>query len=342
MVELIARGEKAINVRYRPMRFSEVIGMTSNKGALEKWLAGGSKRSRALLLYGSYGSGKTTMARILAMGLNCERGDTAEPCLECNSCKAAMADTAMHISEYNMSALSCKDDADAIVRSMSNSSLTGRNRIFILDEVQGMSTGSQNLLLKTLESPPPNTYVILCTTDPQKLLKTLRSRCELYEFKNPSLSDIKTMLATVVRQEMPEMKVEQRKEILESCKGLSYREILLKLDKFIKGGSVANIADAFQADYFGFAKLIVNGDYLQAIDYITNAGDDFEVEAARRVLRTFVSNQITYSMKEGHEPQAKRYAEAFQYLDKGFYTDPNPMPSFKTDLFLVCMAISGK
>lgn len=336
MIELVARGEKAINEKYRPMKFSEVIGCDKSKTALTKWMERGNFRSRAVLLYGESGCGKSTLSRILAMGLNCENGDTVEPCLECPSCRAAMSGEALHINEFNMSALSCKDDADNIVNSMSNACFTGRNRVFILDEVQGMSTGSQNLLLKTLENPPNGVYIILCTTNPEKLLKTVRARCEQYEFKNPNTNDIKNLLATVVKQEMPEMNIEQRKEILDACLGLSYREILMKLDKFIKGGGTDNISEAFQANYFEFAKLVLSGDYANVLKYIDESKEEFDIEAARRMLRVFLCNQIAYNPTS---KKSKNVAKAFRYFDKGFYTDPNPMPSFRVDLYEACCAL---
>lgn len=289
----------------------------------------------------SHNCGKTTTARILAMGLNCEKGDTVNPCCECPSCKAALAGEAMHITEYNMSALSKKEDADDIVNSMYNSSFTGRNNVAILDEIQGMSSGSQNLMLKMLENPPNNTYVILATTDPQKILKTVKTRCEQYEFKNPSIDDIKYLLASVVKQEMPEMNLEQRKQILEASRGLGFREILMKLEKFIKGGGTGNIEEAFQADYYGIAQAILKGNYQEVLKQIEKSGESFEVEAARRLIRTFLCNQIEYGMKNNNS-NAINMLKAFRVFDKGFYTDPNPIPSFKADLFEACMIILGK
>ena len=203
-----------------------------------------------------------------------------------------------------------------------------------------MSTSSQNLILKMLENPPANTYIILITTDPQKILKTIKTRCEQYEFKNPSLNDIKYLLGSVVSQEMPEMNIEQRKQILEACKGLGYREILMKLEKFIKGGGVGNIEEMFQADYMNIAKAVLTGNYQEVLRQIEKSGNDFDVEAARRLIRTFLCNQIEYSIKNGNEEKAKKMLLAFRIFDKGFYTDPNPIPSFKADLFESCMIIN--
>jgi DNA polymerase III subunit gamma/tau len=339
---LVQRGDKAINERYRPCTFHELIGNEATKKSLAGWVERGDKRSRSILLVGGSGDGKTTTARILAMGLNCEKGDTVNPCCECPSCKSALAGEAMHITEYNMSALSKKEDADEIVNSMYNSSFTGRNNVAILDEIQGMSSGSQNLMLKMLENPPSNTYVILATTDPQKILKTVKTRCEQYEFKNPSIDDIKYLLASVVKQEMPEMNVEQRKQILEASKGLGFREILMKLEKFIKGGGTGNIEEMFQADYMGIAQAILKGNYQEVLKQIEKSGELFEVEAARRLIRTFLCNQIEYSIRSDDVIKAQNMLKAFRVFDKGFYTDPNPIPTFKADLFEACLFIKNK
>lgn len=500
---LVMRGEdKAINERYRPCTFHEVIGNKSTKQALAKWMEAGDKRSKVLLIAGNSGCSKTTLGRILAMGLNCEHGDTVNPCCECPSCKSALAGDAMHISEYNMSALSKKEDADEIVTSMYSASFTGRNNVHILDEClhydtlidcvvddnivkmkigdivnekreinvlsynpntraieskpivnwfenpkkavyewefesvdgivsktvilrctsnhtvflsetdkeikigelkqgdivrghmancnslssvkmemwrfvkrhdsefenvhnhvydievadnhnyfasginvhncQSMSTSSQNLMLKMLENPPSHTYVFLLTTNPEKILKTVKTRCEQYEVKLPTLDDIKYLLGSVVKNEMPSMPIEQRKEILEACRGLGYREILLKLDKFIKGGGTGSIGDAFQADYAALAKTIISGDGIQAlklIDQYDNSSDGFDVEAARRLIRSFLCNQAIYALKGGKDASSLKYIEAFRIFDRGFYTDPNPLPTFKADVVQSCLII---
>ena len=338
---LVPRGDKAINERYRPTTFHEIIGNQETKKSLAGWMERGDKRSRSLFFWGPSGCSKTTFARILAMGLNCEKGDTVNPCGECPSCRAALAGEAMHIREYNMSALSTKDDADAIVNSMYDSTFTGRNSVVILDEIQGTSTGSQNLMLKMLENPPNNTYVILATTDPQKILKTIKTRCEQYEVRLPSSDDIKQMLGSVVKQEMPSMPLEQRKQILEACRGLGFREILMKLEKFIKGGGTGSIEEAFQQDFVGIAKAVLKGDYAEVLSQIDKCGDSFEIEGSRRIVRTWLCNQIKYCMDKGDGQAAKRMLLAFRVFDKGFYTDPNPMPSFKADLFEACMILNG-
>lgn len=730
---LVQRGDKAINERYRPQTFHEVIGNMETKRSLAGWMERGDKRSRSILLVGSSGDGKTTIARILAMGLNCEKGDTVNPCCECPSCRSAMAGEAMHIKEYNMSALSTKDDADAIVNSLYDSSFTGRNTVAILDECmhystmidcvengkikripigrivhgkmnvnvlsynpqtglieikpvvnwfknpkkevyewvfdrvqepnmhparkvltctenhtvflsdtneevqigslkkgdiirgnivssmnndthfsaiveskrhavitkearqfilgtllgdcgigrysensharihgihckkqefyalekvrilgdiaashgeiendgykkvdgtkkmaykfnsksrfeldefynlfnredykideilsqlddigvavwymddgslsnnttlnlstydfseeendkiidffkrkyniefkklfskkiqkyslyccgenknkfinlvapfvlkefqykcgkiavgdglrsinpiifnpiqegnyveckyrfvekrinpkknerghvydievadnhnyfasginvhncQGMSVGSQNLMLKMLENPPKNTYIILATTDPQKILKTVKTRCETYEFREPSTDNIKQMLGSVVKQELPSMPIEQRNQILEACRGLGYREILMKLEKFIKGGGAGSIDEAFQPEFASLAKSIMRGDLKGCMSEMDKYDDTVDANSAKRVIRVFACNQIKYSYEKGDVAGMKRSLAVFRIFDDGFYADPKPIPSLKADVIEACMIMSG-
>ena len=338
---LVQRGDKAINERYRPQTFHEIIGNMETKRSLAGWMERGDKRSRSILLVGSSGDGKTTTARILAMGLNCEKGDTVNPCCECPSCKVAMAGEAMHIKEYNMSALSTKDDADAIVNSLYDSSFTGRNTVAILDEIQGMSVGSQNLMLKMLENPPKNTYIILATTDPQKIIKTIKTRCETYEFRDPGTDNIKQMLGSVVKQELPSMPLEQRNQILEACRGLGYREILMKLEKFIKGGGTGSIDEAFQPEFASLAKSVMRGDLKGCMTEMERYDDTVDANSAKRVIRVFACNQIKYSYEKGDATGMKRSLAVFRIFDDGFYADPKPIPSLKADVIESCMIMAG-
>jgi len=338
---LVPRGEKPIHERYRPCTFHEVIGNEPAKHALAGWMAAGARRSGALLLTGPSGCGKTTIARILAMGLNCERGDTVNPCCECPSCKAAMDKSAMHIVEMNMSATTGKDDAEQTVMDMYNNSFTGRNNVYILDESQGMSKSAQNLILKTLEEPPENTYIFMMTTEPEKIIKTIKTRCEQYLLQLPSQNEIKQLLGSVVKQEMPEMGIESRKAILEACKGLGYREILKKLDKFMKGGGTDSIADAFQPDMAKFAKAVVRGDFMAAKAEI-DAKENFDCEGARMIARTFLANEISSAYARRDADGVVRACNAMRYFDHGFYTDPRPRPSLIADLAMACLIMGGQ
>jgi DNA polymerase-3 subunit gamma/tau len=199
----------------------------------------GESRPKTYLFQGDRGCGKTTLARIMAMGLNCEHGDTTEPCMECQSCKDAMAGRAWHITEINMAQLNKKEDAEDIVRNMSYAALTGRNNVYIFDEAQMLTPAAQNLLLKNLEEPPKHTYIIICTTDQQKLLKTLIDRCEKYKFTMPSVPDIKNILNDVYKAEKwsrEDLTQIDPAKFVEAMHGRSFREILKSIDQVMRGG----------------------------------------------------------------------------------------------------------
>jgi hypothetical protein len=116
----------------------------------------------------------------------------------------------------------------------------------------------------------------------------------------------------------------------------------MKLEKFIKGGGTGNIEEMFQADYMGIAKAVINGNYQEVLNQIEKSGESFEIEAARRLIRTFLCNQIEYTIKSNNIILAQKMLKSFRLFDKGFYTDPNPLPSFKADLFEACLIINQK
>lgn len=233
---VVSRGESDICTRYRPRRMSEVVGTDAVVQALTRAIDMGEGRPKAYMFYGDSGCGKTTAARIMAMGLNCEEGDTPEPCLECSNCKMAVDGGAMHITELNLAQLNKKEDADGIIQEMDCRPWTGRNNCYIFDEAQMLTTAAQNLMLKKLEEPPPNTYIFICTTHPKKIIKTLQNRCEQHHFKNPSSAAVAILLKEVFKQENWEMSDEDKKRFFKIVQGRSYREILKAIDQVMRGG----------------------------------------------------------------------------------------------------------
>lgn len=259
---ITSRGEGDICSRYRPRRMSEIVGSGAPVEALTKAINMGVNRPKAYLFYGDSGCGKTTAARIMAMGLNCEQGDTAEPCLECSSCKMALDGGAMHITELNMADLNKKEDSEAILLEMSLRPWTGRNNCYIFDEAQMLTNASQNLLLKNLEEPPPNTYIFICTTHPQKIIKTLQSRCEKHHFKLPSPTDISKLLKRLFEAEQWSMEDADKKQFFTKVKGRSYREVLKAVDQVIRGGvDSLDLPDESNSQFIDICRLVQKGDF---------------------------------------------------------------------------------
>ncbi len=341
-MSVVSRGDRAINERYRPMRFSELIGNEQNKIRLTRWMERGAKRSRALLLSGVSSGGKTTTARILAMGLNCEKGDTVEPCLECVSCRSAMAGTAFHIIEHNMSEANTKEAAEDIVASMYETCITGRNKVYILDEVQKLTNSSQNLLLKTVENPPPNVYIIFCTTEADALIPTLRNRFERYTYTLPTDRDISRLLAEVVKQENIVLTDEQKIQFFQYVKGMSYREILFSLEQFSAGLSVKDmdggIRTAAGINIFELAKKVIYDGDFAAYQEAIGSENNLEFEPLRCMLRVMAGKEIE---KNGFKNirRAALYYDILSYIEEKKFFDSNPRPDASALIWRICTDI---
>lgn len=166
--------------RYRPRRFSELKGQDHVVRALRDAVAQG-REGQAYLFSGPRGTGKTTSARILAKVLNCEHVVDGEPCCECDSCLAVERGTSYDVHELDAAS---NNGVDAIRELIEKASLgtPGRHKVYILDEVHMLSKAASAALLKTLEEPPPHVVFVLATTDPQKVLDTIRSRTQHLQF----------------------------------------------------------------------------------------------------------------------------------------------------------------
>ncbi len=149
------------------------------------------------------------------------------------------------------------------------------------------------------------------------------------------------MLGSVVKHEMPSMPLDDRKKILEACKGLGFRGILMKLEKFIKGGGTGSIEDEFQPEFSALAKALMRGDMKECMSQLEHYDEHVDANAAKRVLRVFASNQIKYCYERGDLNGAKKALAVFRIFDDGFYADPKPIPSLKADVFEACLLMNG-
>lgn len=188
-------------LKYRPKRFGDFIGQPATRLILEK-MCQEHKVNRPLIFAGTKGSGKTSLARVVAATLNCEAEDLerVRPCTQCPSCKSIAAGTSLAVIEQDGASSGLVDDIRKIT-DMLQYSVDSVYRIVMLDEVQSLSRSAFNALLKTLEEPPPQTVFILLTTEPQKILDTIISRCLMFEFKKIPTEEIIQRLSYVAEQE---------------------------------------------------------------------------------------------------------------------------------------------
>ena len=186
--------------KYRPQKLEDVVGQSHIKTALTNAIKLG-KISHAYLFTGPRGTGKTSTARILAKSLNCVNGPTIEPCGECESCKAVTNSVPIDVIEIDAASNRSVEDAHNILEKVQYAPVHGKYKIYIIDEVHMLTTQAFNALLKTLEEPPKNVVFILATTESHKVLDTIKSRCQRFDFKRITTNDIVEHLVKIAKLE---------------------------------------------------------------------------------------------------------------------------------------------
>ena len=221
---------KALYRTYRPQTFEEVAGQEHIVRTLKNALATG-KIAHAYLFAGPRGTGKTTMAKLFAKALNCEEG-IGHQCNECKNCVAIMEGSHPDVLELDAASNNGVDEIRELIDKVKYGTILGRYKVYIIDEVHMLSTGAFNALLKTLEEPPEHVIFILATTEPHKILPTILSRCQRYDFNKVSEYDIKERLKAVLLNENVEY-VEEAVELIISLADGGMRDALSILEKVL-------------------------------------------------------------------------------------------------------------
>ena len=220
--------------RYRPGCFADMKGQGHVVAALQNAV----KQDRvfhAYLLSGPRGTGKTTAARILAKALNCEQIQDGEPCCKCDSCLSIDKGISFDLHELDAASNNKVDDIRDLLSKVALGT-PGRTKVYLLDEVHMLTSGAENALLKTLEEPPDHVIFVMATTEPHKVVETIRSRSQHLELNLLSVEQLRELLEEITQDAGLEVGDEGLIQAIREAKG-SARDALSALDKIVAGGS---------------------------------------------------------------------------------------------------------
>jgi DNA polymerase-3 subunit gamma/tau len=318
--------------KYRPQAFDTVVGQNHITTTLKNAIKSG-QLAHAFLFCGPRGVGKTTCARILAKTINCENVTAeGEACNECHSCRSFNEGTSMNIHELDAASNNSVDDIRSLAEQVRFSPQAGKYKVYIIDEVHMLSTQAFNAFLKTLEEPPPYAIFILATTEKHKILPTILSRCQIFDFKRITLQDTVDHLQGIANKEQIHAEETALQLIAQKSEGCM-RDALSILDKIVSftNGEVnysntiehLNILDADY--YFKLTDCMLNQDLSGAMllyNDIDRKG--FEGDMVLNGFAEFLRNLLVCKdervagLLEVVESFRQRFVETAKKTDTGF------------------------
>src|SRR3984957_17582018 len=238
----MAAAAQSLYRKHRPRSFADVVGQEPVVRTLRHAVERGNVH-HAYLFVGSRGTGKTSMAKILASCLNCERGPTVQPCGQCDSCRSIASATSLDVIEMDAASKNSVDDIRELRESVVFAPVSGRHKVYILDEAHMLSQAAWNAFLKTLEEPPPHTVFVLATTEAAKVPATVVDRCHRFDFHRPTVEQIASVLSRAAVSESIEIPPEAVAAIARSATG-SFRDALGTLEQLVTySGARIELAD---------------------------------------------------------------------------------------------------
>jgi DNA polymerase-3 subunit gamma/tau len=317
----------ALYRKYRPQTFDEVVGQEAVVRTLKNAITSGQVR-QAYLFAGPRGTGKTSMARILAKSLNCASGPTPEPDGTCHACRAIAAGTSLDVIEMDAASQRGIDDIREIRDRVVLQPVEGRYKVYILDEAHQLTDAAWNALLKLIEEPPPHLVFVFCTTDLSKVLPTVRSRCQTFVFQRPRLQDLVSVLTRVAEGEGMDAPPQALSLVARAARG-SFRDATSTLDQLsaateghVTVQSVLQLLGTVEEDaLFRICDLVVDRDTAGALTFIeelSEQGHDLGrlvtelIEHLRHLLLVQHMGEVPESLPVTEEARERLRAQANQ------------------------------
>jgi DNA polymerase-3 subunit gamma/tau len=285
--------------KWRPRRFGEIVGQEPVVRTLSRAIETG-RLSHAYLFSGPRGTGKTSTAKVLAMGLNCVKGPTPEPDGTCESCRAIVNNSSLDVVEMDAASNRGIDEIRDLRDRVNLAPVAGRMKVYIIDEVHMLTAEAFNALLKMLEEPPEHVVFVLATTEKHKVLPTIISRCQSFDFRRPGVETLKDKLAEIAEAEGIEAETEALTVIAREGRG-SFRDaegLLDQLSSFAEGPITASMVRELLGSVGPEALLETTSalyerraaDALRIVDRLSNEGRDLGQLVAELIshLRTLM------------------------------------------------------
>jgi DNA polymerase III subunit gamma/tau len=317
----------ALYRKYRPQTFEEVVGQEAVVRTLTNAITSGKVR-QAYLFAGPRGTGKTSLARILAKAVNCAHGPTPTPDGTCHACVAIAAGTSLDVIEMDAASQRGIDDIRDIRDRVVLQPVEGQYKVYILDEAHQLTDAAWNALLKLIEEPPPHLLFVFCTTELQKVLPTVRSRCQTFVFQRPRLPDLIRRLRTIADAETIDVPDTALALIARSGRG-AYRDAESTLDQLASAtGGAITVQDVLQLlgavedeVLFRLCDLVVEGDTAGALlflEELSEKGQDLGrlvtdlLEHLRHLLLVQHMNEVPDSLPVTDEARERLREQANQ------------------------------